>query len=154
MGRRVRVGDVLEIETPKGFAYAQFTHKHDQFGALIRVLPGVYGSRPASLEEIVNGPSAFVVFYPVGAAVSRQVARVVDNMPIPEHAREFPLFRCGTPDLTTKKVKTWWFWDGIESWPVGELTADQRKMPVRMLVNHTALVELITSAWAPERDRM
>ena len=43
--KRPRIGDVVEISTPRGLAYAQFTHKHDappKFGALIRVAPGYY----------------------------------------------------------------------------------------------------------------
>jgi hypothetical protein len=41
--KRPRIGDVVEISTPRGLAYAQFTHKHvtpPKFGALIRVAPG------------------------------------------------------------------------------------------------------------------
>jgi len=154
MARRARVGDVIEIATPKGLAYAQFTHKHDQFGPLIRVLPGIHAARPGNLADIVNGPSAFMIFYPVGAAAKRQLVNVVENVPVPEHSRGFPLFRCGTPDVITKKVKAWWFWDGNESWPVGALTPEQKKMPIRILVNHDALVNMITSQWTPETDRM
>lgn len=153
MAQKVRIGDVLEIRTPRGLAYAQYTHQNAKFGGLIRVLPGFYQERPVDLGPLVGGPSAFVVFYPVRAAVSQGVVSVVENRPVPEHAHDFPLFRSGTPDPITKKVGTWWFWDGEESWPVGTLTDEQRKMPIRMIVNHTGLVDLIAAEWKPQDDR-
>jgi hypothetical protein len=152
MPRGARVGDVAEIVTPNGLAYVQMTHRNRLFGALIRSLPGFFGSRPSSLPELVAGPSAFLVFYPLGAALTRKIVTLVEKMDVPGHARAFPLFRSGTPDLTTKKVNNWWFWNGEESWPVGALTAEQRKMPIRMIVNHDALITMLTSGWTPERD--
>jgi len=47
MPRRVKIGDIIEIPTSKGLAYAQYTHNHKQrphFGALIRVLDGLFES--------------------------------------------------------------------------------------------------------------
>ena len=34
---RLKIGDIVEIETSKGNVYAQYTHKHKQYGALLRV---------------------------------------------------------------------------------------------------------------------
>ena len=153
MGRRAKPGDILEITTPKGLAYAQYTHQNAKLGGLVRVLPGFYSERPVDLGSLVAGPSAFVVFYPVRASVSQGVVTVVENRAVPEHARDFPLFRSGTPHPVTKKVQTWWFWDGEQSWPVGELSLDQRRMPIRMLVNHAGLEHLIVSEWTPEKDK-
>jgi len=153
MAKKLRIGDVLEIETQRGLAYAQYTHRNEKFGSLIRVLPGFFLTRPKSLADLVRGPSSFVVFYPVRAAISQKVAKVVINEPVPEHAREFPLFRSGTPDPITNKVQTWWFWDGERGWPVGSLTPEQLKMPIRMIVNHTGLVQLINDEWKPENDK-
>ncbi len=28
---RPRLGDIIEVPTPSGFAYAHFTHKHEQY---------------------------------------------------------------------------------------------------------------------------
>ena len=153
MPRGAKIGDVVEIATPNGFAYAQMTHRNRLFGALIRALPGLFPRRPSNLSELVAGPSAFQVFYPLGAALTRKIVTLVERMDVPEHARPFPLFRSGTPDPITKQVKNWWFWDGEESWPMGSLTAEQRKMPIRMVVNHEALVTMLASGWTAERDR-
>ena len=34
---RLKIGDIVEIKTGKGLVYAQYTHKHQQYGALLRV---------------------------------------------------------------------------------------------------------------------
>lgn len=151
--KTLRVGDVIEIETLRGLAYAQYTHENVQYGSLIRVLPGFHESRPRDFAPLAALPSAFVVFYPVGAAVAQNVACVVMNVPVPAHARDFPLFRAGTRDPRTKRVREWWLWDGQRSWQVGSITSEQRKLPIRMIVNHNALVHLITTEWTPERDQ-
>ncbi|HKV70420.1 MAG TPA: hypothetical protein VJN62_04190 [Gemmatimonadales bacterium] len=152
MANRLRVGDMLEIQTPRGLAYAQYTHRNPQYGALIRVLPRFHRDRPADFLSLAAQESAFVVFYPVSAALTQRVVTLVANAPVPPPARDFPLFRAGVKDFITKRVEAWWLWDGKKSWPVGLLTREQRKLPVRMLVNHTGLVHLIATEWTPERD--
>lgn len=41
MTRGSGIGDIVEIRTLRGFAYAQYTHEPAEFGSLIRVLPGL-----------------------------------------------------------------------------------------------------------------
>jgi hypothetical protein len=59
--------------------------------------------------------------------------------------------RGGTPDPKTKKVAVWWFWEEKE-WKVGELTSEQRKMPIRGIWNDTMLVHRIEIGWTPATD--
>ena len=42
MSKRVKIGDIIEIETKRGFAYAQYVMKVPEWGALLRVLAGFY----------------------------------------------------------------------------------------------------------------
>jgi hypothetical protein len=40
---RLKLGDIVEIKTAKGFAYAQYVNFHDRpprYGTLMRILPG------------------------------------------------------------------------------------------------------------------
>jgi hypothetical protein len=85
--------------------------------------------------------------------VNRRLVRVVGRPAIPPHAPSFALFRAGTPHPITKRVERWWFWNGEESWPVGDITPEQRKMPLRFATNHAGLVHLIVTDWTPEADR-
>jgi hypothetical protein len=147
-----KIGDIVEIATKRGFAYAQFTHKHKMYGALLRLLPGFYDHRPADLARLASSGTKFVTFFPLGAAVNRGIVEVVGNMAVPDEAKPFPLFRAGTPDRDTKKVNTWWLWDGEKAWRVGELTPEQMKLPIRGIWNDTALVERLESDWLPENN--
>ena len=55
MARRIRVGDVIEIITSRGFAYVHITHIHKteraSYGPLVRVLPGFFDSRPSQFDN-------------------------------------------------------------------------------------------------------
>jgi hypothetical protein len=143
--KRARLGDVLEIGTPAGLAYFQYTHQHQTYGGLIRVLPGTYEERPTAgrLSELVRRRERFVVFFPVRAAANRGLVSVVANEPIPPHAQSFPLFKSGRPG-------NWWLWDGEHEWRIGELTAEQRTLPTRGIWNDTMLASRIASGWSPE----
>lgn len=155
MVKKVKIGDVFEIQTKKGLAYAQYTHFHSQpprYGYLIRVLPGFFDQRPKEFSEIVKSPSKIVKFFPLQAAVNKGIVIIVANEQIPIHAQKFPIFRTGIIEPKTKKVRDWWFWDGNKEWKIGKITRDQKKMPIRGLVNDTKLIELIESGWAPEND--
>ncbi|MHB1381614.1 MAG: hypothetical protein ACYC5A_11025 [Thermoleophilia bacterium] len=154
MPKRVKFGDVIEIETRKGLAYAQYTHKHDKpprYGELIRVLPGLHKTRPESFTDIVIQKEQFIVFVPIGVFVHRGIFKVVANEPIPEENREFPLFRAGNRD-SNGKVRVWWLWDGEKSWKVGEITVEQRKLPIEEVLNDTMLIKRIEEGWTPEND--
>src|SRR5438874_2360723 len=76
---RPRIGDILEIATPAGLAYLQYTHRIPMWGALIRVLPGVFPERPSDFHGLVAKRERFFVFFAVGVAVARGIVTVVGN---------------------------------------------------------------------------
>jgi hypothetical protein len=146
---RPKIGDVIEISTLSGLAYAQFTHKHPTYGALIRVLPGLFPQRPAEFSLLVQQAEQFVTFFPLGAACNRKIVRVVAEEPIPAGAEEFPLFRSGVR-AQDGQVHTWWLWDGDREWKIGALKPEQHRLPIRGIWNDTLLVERILSGWRHE----
>ncbi len=152
MAKKIRLGDIVEIPTARGIAYAQLCNTHPQYGALIRVLPGFFDARPSDFGDVACQPEKFVTFFPLQAAVNRKIVEIVGNASVPEFARAFPLFRSGVEDPATRKVKLWWFWDGEKEWRVGDITLEQRKMPLRGIWNDTLLVERIEAGWTPSSD--
>lgn len=146
---RPKIGDVFEIPTPSGFAYAQFTHKHPSYGALIRVMPGIFSQRPSDFSSLVQQAEQFVAFFPLGAACNRQIVRVVAEEIIPDSAREFPLFRTGVR-AQDGQVHSWWLWDGEREWKIGALKPEQHCLPIRGIWNDTLLAERIVSGWRHE----
>lgn len=150
--KRPQIGDIVEIKTPKGLAYAQYTHKHDEppkYGALIRVLPGLYKSRPSEFSELVQQTERFFVFFPLGAAVARGIVTIVAHEEVPKRCRPFPLFRDGVKNPATGRVETWWLWDGEREWKVGDLKPEQYNLPIRAVWNDTLLIQRIVEGWSP-----
>lgn len=154
--KRPKIGDIIEIPTRHGFAYAQFTHKHSMYGALLRVYNMIYQTKQSLdvIQSVVDTREPdFSCFFPLGAAVNRSIVSVVGNATIPEKQKPFPLFRDGVEDPKTKKVETWWLWDGKKEWCIGKLTKEQRRLPLNEVWNDTLLVERIESGWTPETDQ-
>lgn len=152
--KRPRLGDVIEIGTPEGFAYAQYSHKTPSYGPLIRVLPGLFASRPSAFGELVEQPERFLVFFPLGPACNRGMVQVVAEEPIPPAAQAFPLFRRGLADREGQ-VKQWFLWDGDRDSPIEELTPDLLKLPIHLGIwNASLLVERIASGWIPSDEAL
>jgi len=151
--RKPKIGDVIEIPTPKGLAYAHFTHKHDappKYGALLRVLPGLHVTRPSNFAALVTQPPQFTTFFPLGAACNQGTVSVVAHEPIPPHTSEFPIFRSC---IRTREGRgPWWLWDGNKEWKVGELEPGMEQLPLRGVWNDTLLVERIIAGWRHEFD--
>jgi len=153
---RPRIGDVVEIETSRGRAYAHYTHKHDEpphFGALIRVLPGFFAQRPTSFADLVQQAPGCMTFFPLGPACNRGLVSVVAAEPVPEHARSFPVFRNSNRDRSGKRLPPWTLWDGVREWKVDGLSTDElRDYPPLAIWNDTLLVERIVAEWRHELD--
>ncbi|WP_138223177.1 ribonuclease E inhibitor RraB [Nibricoccus aquaticus] len=155
MAKKVQIGAIIEIDTKIGKAYAQFSHYHSEpprWGALIRVLPGVFDERPAEFKALVVQKEIFSTFFPLQAAVNRDIVREVGAEPLPEHAKPFPLFRSGNPNPETGKVSQWWLWDGVKSWMVPGLTDEQWDLPIKEISNDLALIDRIETGWTPRKD--
>jgi hypothetical protein len=55
--KKIKIGDIAEIKTAAGLAYVQYTHDSEDMGQIVRVLPGLYASRPTDFAEA--GGAAF-----------------------------------------------------------------------------------------------
>lgn len=149
---RIRIGDIIEIPTPKGFAYAQFINEHKRYGPLLRVFCGLHDGRPTDPTQSMVGEVQFVCFFPLRAAIRQKIVSVVARDAVPPEAAEFPVFRAGVVDPTTGKVAVWWLWDGEREWRVGTLSDEQRSLPIRGVWNDTLLIERILAGWRPQTD--
>ena len=150
--RSPRIGDVIEIPTAKGLAYAQFTHKMPVYGRLIRVVEGIWRTRPQALEEVVNAPTRFFTFFPVAAAVNQEVVSLVGNLPVPPQFADFPLMRESGLEPPGGGKVDWSLWDGKEKWRIGSLTPEQRMLSIVEVVNGPVLIRWIDTDWHPETD--
>jgi hypothetical protein len=150
---KMRIGDIVEIRTEAGYAYAQYTHSTDD-GQLLRVFAGLH-EHPVGqhAERFVSGPVQFMTFFPLQYALKAGVVTVVGTAEVPAEARKFPLFRMpGLRDPASHRVLDWWLFDGQREWKIGALTKDQRALPIRETVNDTLLKERIAAKWRHEDD--
>ena len=145
-------GDLYVIQSANGSAYLQFVKTLSRMGQMIRVFPGIYPNEPPDLTALVSCETNFWIFFPVNVAQKRGIIRKVANFDLPEHARQSPIFRAGVRNPATKKVESWWLWDGKTEWEVGALTQEQRKLPIRGTWNDTLLIQRIEEGWLPEND--
>jgi hypothetical protein len=149
VAKRIRVGDVVEVPTSNGLAYAQVSHIHNEkqsaHGPLLRILPGFSTKRPERFDELVAQESTVRMFCALSAAVRKGICEIVGNVPVPEKDREFPIFRA--TDDPAGISGNWSFWDGQKTWFVGKITAEQWKMPRRSMCDGVLLRERIEQGW-------
>lgn len=142
---------MVEINVPGGAAYVQVTHEQEEFGYLIRALPGLHRS-PPNLGRLVQQSHRWVAFYPVDEAIKRGLVRKIGSYPIPPTARDFPIFlAAGLPDRSGR-VNDWWLWDGRDEKRIGALRDEQRDLPLREVINHEVLVTRLASGWSSRDD--
>jgi hypothetical protein len=149
--RRPQIGDVIEIETPRGLAYAQYTHEHrdpPRMGSLLRVFPGFHETRPSDFSALVEQEEIFSVFFPLGAALNRGIFRIAAKRPVPTRKQPFPVFRSRNSNLGEPS----WIWDGGKRSRPAQ--PDERGTPgaVYSIWNDTMLVHRITDGWRPSDD--
>jgi hypothetical protein len=90
MKQVLKIGDVLEVPTPRGLAYVQYTHHQEPLGTLIRVLPGFHQSKPADFVELAKAKELYFVFCPIETLVNQGLLQVVSNERVPDSAVQFP----------------------------------------------------------------
>lgn len=153
MGRSIRIGDIFELSTPKGFAYVQYVYEDVTCGSLIRVLPGLFEARPSSFERLVQMREPFVVYFPLKAAVNRRIVHVVGTSPLPfDRVYPPPLISGGEVLPNGHRVK-WRIYKGDGTMTLlDELDAEQRTYSPYEVWNDTLLIERICSGWKPEDD--
>ena len=149
---RIKIGDIVEIRVRLGFAYAQYTHKHSQYGALLRVFDEIHLSKSSDFKKIARGAVRFSVFFPLQAAINKGIFSIVGNSCVRDELKEFPIFRAGMINPLSGKVDAWWLWDGEKEERIGVLTEDQKKYPIRGVWNDTLLVERIENGWTAQTD--
>ena len=152
MAKTPKPGDIFQLKTPKGFAYIQYTHRDDEYGQLIRVLPGLFDVELSSFDKLSQKQALYFVFFPLSAAVSRGILTRMTNEPIPESAQSLPIMkRPGTRD-SDGKVLSWWIKDGKSEKKVEKLNDKQRRYSLAVIWNDTLLVDRICSGWLPENE--
>jgi len=152
VARKNVIGVIFQIETSKGPAYGLCTHENEYYEAyLVHLYP--IGTE---LSELKETEPQFCCLFPLKIALRQKgmkgIIKEVGRMEIPEQLKKFPIFRYGYPGPGTAKVNFWSFWDGDKFWPVGEITDEQRKMPVDGVWMASTVIWGLETGYTAEKD--
>jgi hypothetical protein len=149
--KRLKIGDVFEIKTPKGNAYFQYAFQNETVGELIRILPGLFEIEPGNINELVNENEVFFIHFPLKAAFKQGIVRYVGNIELPQHTELPNYMRSKKVDRNGKfecwhiiNYKTW------ERESVNELNQTQLRLSPWGTWNDTLLIERLSDGWTPE----
>lgn len=112
-GAQLAPGDIVEVETAAGPAYAQVTHRHVSYPEVVRALERpASGGRP-KLSELAGAETRFTAIVPLGAAMARGAIRAtwLGSAALRPADRTFPTFKTPIRDRQGG-IAYWWFWDG------------------------------------------
>lgn len=142
------VGDVFEIDTPKGKAYLHHVFNNPDLVELIRVLPGIYEEQPQNLSELVQGKEEYLIHFPVKAAIKKKILRLIGNYDLPMGFVIPDKFRDSFDD--SNGGGAYWQIVDYDSWQrqtFYELTDKQIKLSPWGIWNDTLLIERICQNW-------
>lgn len=145
----IKIGDILEVKTSKGFAYIQYTHEDPVYGEIVRVLEGIFkdAQHPDQLCILAQNPHVFVAIIPLAAVVKKKIFQVVARCDVPAFASQYPTFR------TAKGAyKRYVLYDGNKKWRKEDLSSEEKAFPVLGIWNDTLLVERIAENWRPDDE--
>ena len=145
---RIKIGDIFEIETPKGKAYLHYIYKDKEAGDLIRVLSGLYSERPANLEELAGSKERFMVFFPLSVAKRQNIVKQVGHYPV-----KFEKPRYMRSEYIVRGEFLGWHIIETETWHrqlVKTLTPEQKELSPWGIWNDTLLIENLVDDWSLE----
>ena len=155
-----KVGDVYEVDTGSGLAYIHFTHNGGRMGEVVRVLPGLFSTRP-DISELARKPEMYFVHFTLEHSLKEKLVKFVSNEPIPESAKSFPIMRKQGGVDRSGKTLNWFIGDGSkfstleemrQALNVRELTKEQESLSIQQLWPYPALVKRLIEHWTPARD--
>jgi hypothetical protein len=157
MARRLRSGDVLEVEFPKvpspevawpdgGYGYLTYVGKHRNGVDAVRVRPGILYERPSITEDLFK--DSYIALYLANAAVKLKLATVVGQLaPVPMPR----VFRRSGGINREGKVLNWFIDDENGTTATDSLTDAERQIPIAAVWNHELVLIRMSEGWRPEK---
>lgn len=147
---KIQIGDIFEINTPKGSAYLHYIYKDKIGRQLIRVLPGLYSARPESFDNLARSKERYMIFFPLSAANSRKIVKHIgyyqaNNFDKPKYMRS---------EHNVRDESLGWQIIDTDTWHrqlVKDLSAEQKKLSDWGTWNDTLLIENLVSDWSLEK---
>lgn len=144
--KRVRPGDVLELQAADRFAYLHYIGKHPEYGDAVLVSPRLHDRKTPVKGDVFS--SAYVTFYPVTAAVAQELVEVVGHLQPPNLPGRFR--RPGA--ISGRRIKTWIIEGETGEQVKSKLSEKELQLPIASIWNHEYLVQRILEGWNPAQE--
>lgn len=136
------VGLAFTLVCDRGFATGLCTHRHAAMGHLVWMAEAFLDTFPTADDVSRTVEWRWPVFYPLGVALRSGVVDRVGRISIPVGLKAFPTMRGGGGGQPWRE-----YHDGRLQ-GLGPTTTD-RDLPIKMIVNHEMLKEMLVSGWRP-----
>jgi hypothetical protein len=158
--KKAQFGDIVEIKTPAGLAYVQYTHDGGSMGELVRVLPGLFTARPTEFAELVKQKELYFVFYTLAYSLRKNLAEIVSHQHVPQWAQPHPLMRWSGAQDQMGKTVAWKIFKASDPLTlethqrtpvIRTLSPEQQRLSIHHLWPHPVMVRELARGWTPER---
>jgi len=152
MKTKIKIGDIFRIKTKNGFGYFQYTYHSKGMGNLIRVFPYEFKHEVDNVAELAKHREFYFVYFPLQAAVNRNLVEPMGNFPIPAGASH-PSFLKSRYSVSKNGIVNSWkiidfYTDAFHV--TTELSEEERKYSPEVVWNDTLLSKRISQGWVPE----
>jgi hypothetical protein len=146
--KKIKLGDIFTIKTPKGKGYLHYVYKDKTVGDLIRVLPGLYMGEPENLNQLVSMKERYMIFFPLSAAYKQDIVEMIGNQVFdfskPKYMRDIHKVRGEMLGWHIVDTDTW------KMQLVKTLNEEQKKLSPWGIWNDTLLIQRLTEDWSLE----
>lgn len=149
--KKIRVGDLLEVQTSQGISYVQYVGRHPEYGDVIRVLPDSFQHRPPDFTALL-AERGYLAFYAAQAAVTQGLAEIVGSYAVPA-ALDVPrtVRRPGARERTGE-ILTWVIESDGHETVRKQLGEAEKQLPIAVIWDHELLIRRMAEVWSPEKD--
>ena len=155
MAKNPKFGDIYEIKTKNGLVYVQYTNRHPEFGDLVRVIDGLFETRPLVFtEHVVKKESFYVFIFSIRTSLRWKQLELVGWAEVPNRFKSMPPFRKASifADPNTGKVKSWSLWDNGKETKIGRMTSKYLDLSSFGIVNVLGLIDRLEDGYTPRTD--
>lgn len=150
-GGSVKIGDILEVQTPRGLSYVQYVGKHAEYGDVVRVLPGWHEHRITDFAAL-TARAGYLAFYSARAAVKAGLAKTVGWRPLPGGVEVPRILRRAGARGRTGEILTWIVENGGQETMRRQLSEAEKKLPIAAVWDHELLILRMSQEWLPEHE--
>lgn len=159
MSKKLKPGDVLEIETPgelgallsmevpAGFIYVAYIGKHPEYGDGIAVIGRIFPTRQRVNQQMFE--DCYVTFYPASRALRERLVSAVGRI---EAVPDVPTSYRRPGAVEGRTVVTWIVTHDGQDEVRWQLSDSDLRLPIAGVWNHAFLIERVAVGWRPELE--